>query len=86
MVVSKESKPAAEDYIEEMKRAVSARFPEAEFTVHRVKRNEYRIQVTADFDNIFDVLDLTADRTTDILVERNIYIGVTPLQRSREAE
>ncbi len=70
-----------EDYVQEIKEILLRRFPDAEFKVYRKSRKEFRVHVTADFENLFDVLDLTSNRTTDILVDADIYIGVTPIRR-----
>ena len=80
------AKPGAEGLIEEIKQLVLGRFPDAEFEVRRVDGKNYRIEVIADFENMFDILDLTSDRATDILVDHDIYIGVTPTPRSELAD
>lgn len=81
MVIDEKTKPKAEDFIEEMKNIVLSRFPEARFEVHRMGPRDFRIHAVADFLNAFEILDITADRTADILVEHDIYIGVLPLNR-----
>jgi hypothetical protein len=74
-------KRTAEEYAEELKSAIRSRFPEAEFELYKWPRREYDLNVYGDFDDLFDVLDLTAERTTDILVESGIHIHVLPLGR-----
>jgi hypothetical protein len=76
------AKRKAQDLIGEIKQLVLQRFPDAEFEVRRIDRKNYRIEVIADFENMFDILDLTSDRATDILVDHDIYIGVTPTPRN----
>jgi hypothetical protein len=73
------SRPA--QYIEELQELVRERFPEAEFEVHRIGPKEYNIRVYGDFDNLYDVLDLTGVRAEDILVDHGIFIHVLPLGR-----
>lgn len=74
---------SAEDFIEELKATILAKFPDSELTVYKKDRKNYRIDVVGSFDDMFDVLDLTSDRVTDILIDHDIYIGVTPLPRDR---
>ncbi len=74
--------PSPEEFVEELKGVVLRRFPDAQFRVFRKNGKEYRIHAIAEFDSMFDVLDLTADRTTDILVDHGIYVGVLPIKRS----
>ena len=75
----------AEDYVEELQALVRSRFPEARFRLYKVGNNEYRLHAIAEFKSLFDILDLTSDRTTDILVDSGIYVGVTPMS-PEEAE
>ena len=81
MVTQRRARPSAADHIEELKDLVRTRFPAAEFEVSRVADREYRIRVFGDFDNMDDVLDLTSERATDILVDHDIFIHVLPLGR-----
>ncbi len=82
MAVSRKATGRAEDYVQEIKSIVQQRFPDAEFNVHRLKRDEYRIEVIADVEDAFDILDLTSERSTDILVDTGIWIVVTPIRRA----
>jgi len=81
MAIAPRAKRRAEEYIEEVKELIRARFPGAEFSVVRRDPKEYWLEVLADFDDMFDVLDVTSERTTDILVETGILIAVLPLGR-----
>lgn len=69
----------AENYVKELQALVLDRFPDARFRLFKVADNEYRLHAIADFKSLFDILDLTSDRTTDILVDSGIYVGVTPI-------
>lgn len=82
MAVSRKATGQAEDYVQEIKAIVRQRFPDAEFNVHRLKRDEYRVEVIADVEDAFDILDLTSERSTDILVDTGIWIVVTPIRRA----
>ena len=81
MTVARKQRPTADEYVDELKSIIRARFPEAEFDFHKRPRREFDLHVYGDFDEMFDVLDLTAERTTDILVESGIHIHVLPLGR-----
>ena len=85
MAIAKKQKQkrTAEEYAEELKSVIRSRFPKAEFELNKWPRREYDLHVYADFDDLFDVLDLTAERTTDILVESGIHIHVLPEGRSQ---
>ena len=82
MAVSRKAAGKAEDYVQEIKAIVRRRFPDAEFNVHRLKPDEYRMEVIADAEDAFDILDLTSERSTDILVDTGIWIVVTPIRRA----
>jgi len=81
MAVARQKKRTAEEYAEELKSVIRARFPEAEFEFYKRPRREYDLHVYGGFKEMFDVLDLTAERTTDILVDSGIHIHVLPLGR-----
>ena len=86
MVVAKKDRALPDDYIEDIKDRVRHRFPDAEFRVHQLKPLEYRIDVIADFEDSFDILDLTSERESDILVDTGIWIVTLPIRRSELAE
>lgn len=73
----------AEDLIEELKSTILAKFPDSEFTVYKQDDKNYRMDVVGNFGDMLDVLDLTSERATDILIDHDIYIGVIPTPRSR---
>lgn len=76
---------SAEDYVTELKELVRSRFPDARFRLYKVGNKEYRLHAIAKFKSLFDILDLTSERTTDILVDSGVYVGVTPMS-PEEAE
>ncbi len=79
MAVHPKAKPSPQEYVDEIKALITARFPDAELVVHHAGPKEYRIDVFADFDSGFDVLRVTSERVTDILTDSGIYIGVSPI-------
>jgi hypothetical protein len=79
MAVERKQKRSVDEYVDELKSIIRARFPEAEFELYRRPRREYDLHVYGDIEDMFDVLDLTAPRTTDILVDTGIHIHVLPL-------
>jgi len=79
MVTQRKVKRSAAEFIDELKGLARSRFPEAEFEVNRIGPKEYNIRVYGDFENAYDVLDLTSGRATDILVDHDIFIHVLPL-------
>jgi len=81
MAVARKQKHTAEEYAEELKSIIRARFPEAEFEFYKRPRREYDLHVYGEFKGIFDILRLTSERTTDILVDSGIHIHVLPLGR-----
>ena len=82
MVTQRRSRSAVKGFIDELQALVRARFPDAEFEVEKVEpKEEYYIHVYGDFEDTYDVLDLTSDRATDILVDHDIFIHVLPLGR-----
>ena len=86
MAVVRKQKHTAREYAEELKSIIRTRFPEAEFEFYKRPGREYDLFVHADFEELFDVLDLTAVRTTDILVHSGIHIHVLPLGRRPEPD
>jgi hypothetical protein len=80
MVTQRKSGKAA-PYIEELKTLVLTRYPDAEFEVERIGPTEYDICVYGDHDDMFDILEVTSERATDILVDHDIFIHVLPLGR-----
>jgi hypothetical protein len=84
MAIARKQKRTADEYVDELKSIIRARFPEAEFDFYKRPRRECDLHVYGDFDEMFDVLDLTAERTTDILVESGIHIHVLPLGRRQD--
>jgi hypothetical protein len=81
VVTQRVTKTPVRDYVEELKALVRARFPKAEFEVNRVGVREYNVRVYGDFEDMDQVLDLTSERATDILVDHDIFIHVLPLGR-----
>jgi hypothetical protein len=81
MVTQRRVRPSAADHIEELKGLIRTRFPVAEFEISRVGAREYRLRVFGDFHDMDDVLDLTSERATDILVDHDVFIHVLPLGR-----
>jgi hypothetical protein len=82
-MVTQRARPVAEDFVEEIQATILKKFPDAEFTVYKKDRKNYRMDVVGSFDDMFDVLDLTSERVVDILVDHDIYIGITPIPRDR---
>mgnify|MGYP001589170245 CR=1 FL=1 len=81
MVTERKAKASAKDYIDELRALVRARFPDAEIEAHRIAAREYNMVVYGDFDDMDEVLSLTSERATDILVDHDIFIHVVPLGR-----
>ena len=84
MAVARKQKRTAEEYAEELKSIILSRFPKAEFELHKRPRREYDLHVYGGFKEMFDVLDLTSERVTDILVDSGIHIHVLPLGRRQD--
>ena len=82
MAVDRRVKSKAEEYLDEIRWLMLSRFPDAQFETQRIGRNEFRIYVTADFEDLFDILDVTSERRVDILVDAGIHIQVIPTRRS----
>ena len=80
MAVTRQSRPSVEDYVQEIEGIIRTKFPDAEFEVVRRGRKEVMLYVEGRFKNMFDVLDLVAERTTDILIETGIQISLVPLK------
>jgi hypothetical protein len=75
----------AAERIAEIESIIRERFPDAEFRLYRRQNDEFTLEVTADFDNMFDILELVGERTTDILLDDDILISVLPLRRHTNA-
>jgi hypothetical protein len=86
MAGAREQKRTAEEFAEELKSIIRVRFPEAEFDFYKRPRREYDLHVYGDFNEMFDVLDLTSERTTDFLVDSGIHIHVLPLGRRSDSD
>jgi hypothetical protein len=84
MAIARKHKLTAEEYAEQLKSIIRSRFPDAQFELYKRPRREYDLHVRANFEDMFDVLDLTAERTTDILVDSGIHIHVLPLGRRQD--
>lgn len=84
MAVQRKHKRTVDEYVDELKSIIRTRFPKAEFDFYKRPRREYDLHVYEDIEDMFDVLDLTAVRTTDILVDSGIHIHVLPLGRRQD--
>jgi len=84
MAIQRKLKGSAEEYADDLKRIVLDHLPDARFELHRARAKEYDLVVDKSLDEMFDVLPLTAERTTDILVESGIHIHVLPLGRRQD--
>jgi len=84
MAVARKQKRTAEEYAEELKSIILSRFPKAKFELYKRPRREYDLHVYGGFKEMFDVLDLTSERVTDILVDSGIHIHVLPLGRRQD--
>lgn len=76
---------SADEYLDEIKGMILAKYPDAEFDVIRRRRNEITVDVLTDGDDMLEIVYLVADRTTDILVESGVHIVVVPLRRRRNS-
>lgn len=83
MAVTRQSRQSVADYVQEIEGIIRTRFPDAEFEVVRRGRKEVMLYVEGNFKNMFDVLDLVAERTTDILIDTGIQIQLVPLKRAK---
>jgi len=86
MAIDKKVKRSPQEYADELKDMIRAKFPNAEFTLHRMGAGEYNLIVNEDLDDMFDVLRRTSQRVTDILVESGIHIHVLPLGRRQDSK
>ncbi len=85
MAVQRKTKRSATEYAEDLKRIILNHLPDALFELRRARAREYDLLVTnKTLDDLFDVLPMTAERTTDILVESGVHIHVLPLGRRRD--
>ena len=81
MATTRERKRTAEEYAEELKELIRRGVPDAEFGLYKRAPNEYDLDVHGGFTDMWPVLELIGDRTTDILLESGIHIHVLPLGR-----
>ena len=81
MVTKKKLSPSADEYLEEIKSLVLAKYRDAEFTIVRRRRNEITVDVATDDDDAWDLTGLQAERATDILIESGIHIVLVPVPR-----
>jgi hypothetical protein len=72
---------SADEYLDEIKGMILARYSDAEFDVIRRRRHEITVDVLTDGDNGLEIVELVGDRTTDILLESGLHIVVVPLNR-----
>jgi hypothetical protein len=69
MVIRPKAKRSVQEYAEELKRLVLSEFPDADFELHRARAKDYDLVVkNKSLEDMFDLLPVTAERTTDILV------------------
>lgn len=70
-------------YVEEIQGMIRARFPDATFAVYGGEDPPgIYIDVVADVDDEYDILDLVSDRQVDILLENGRGLYVVPLRRA----
>ena len=73
------------EYADDLEQLVLEHFPDAEFELHRSRAKDYDLVVkNKSLDDMFDLLPVTAERTTDILVESGIHIHVLPEGRKQD--
>jgi hypothetical protein len=81
MAMTRQRKRTAEEYADELKQLIRRGIPDAEFEFYKRAPKEYDLDVFGGFTEMWPVLDLVGDRTTDILLESGIHIDVLPLGR-----
>ena len=87
MAIQRKLRRSAHAYADDLKSVVLSQLPDAQFELHRARAREYDLVITnKSLDDMFDVLPLTAERTTDILVESGIHIHVLPLGRRQDRD
>jgi hypothetical protein len=73
--------PRAQAAIDELKALISAKYPEASFTVNTGHDPAgIYLKATVDIDDTDDVVELYIDRLVDIQVNEGIPVYVVPLQ------
>ncbi|TMB69813.1 MAG: hypothetical protein E6J43_03560 [Chloroflexi bacterium] len=79
MAIRPKAKRNVHEYAEDLMQLVRSHFLDAEFELQRARAKDYALVVkNTNLDDLFDLLPLTAERTTDILVESGIHIHVLP--------
>lgn len=87
MAIQRKARRSAQEYADDLKRIVLDHLPDAQFELHRPRAKEYDLAITnKSLDDLFDVLPMTAERTSDILVESGIHIHVLPLGRKQDSD
>jgi len=71
--------PSSQEYYDEIRQMILAKLPDAEFDIIRRRRNEITVDVTSNVGDMLDVIDLVAERTTEILIESGVHIVVVPM-------
>jgi hypothetical protein len=81
MVTQRKVKTDPRGFIQELEAIILSRYPDAEFEVTQIGSEEYDMVVHGNHDDMFDVLEHTSPRATDILIDHGIFIHVLPLGR-----
>jgi len=81
MATTRQRKRTVEEYAEELKELIRRGVPDAEFEFYKRAPKEYDLDVYGGFTDMWPVIELLGDRTTDILLESGIHIHVLPLGR-----
>jgi hypothetical protein len=81
VTMKKRLRPSSQEYYDEIRQMILAKFPDAEFDLIRRRRNEITVDVTSNVGDMLELIDLVAERTTDILIESGVHIVVVPMGR-----
>jgi uncharacterized protein (UPF0332 family) len=71
--------------IQEIEETILSRFPDSTFEVHERTPKDYRMVVRGGFEDLLDIQDVLDGRTSDILVDDDIWIVVLAESNRQEA-
>ena len=85
MPTARETRRKAKTFVDEIKGLLTKEFPDFEFQLIERSPKDYRLVVRGSFRDDVDIQDVMDGRTTDIIVDHDIWIVILAESKRRAA-